>query len=48
LTRRRCSRCSASRRTSEAEEHSPGTYGWNGGLGTSWFNDPAADQAIED
>ena len=23
--------------------HSPGTYGWNGGLGTSWFNDPAED-----
>jgi CubicO group peptidase (beta-lactamase class C family) len=23
--------------------HSPGTYGWNGGLGTSWFHDPAED-----
>jgi len=21
----------------------PGTFGWNGGFGTSWFNDPAAD-----
>jgi CubicO group peptidase (beta-lactamase class C family) len=23
--------------------HSVGTYGWNGGLGTSWFNDPVED-----
>jgi CubicO group peptidase (beta-lactamase class C family) len=23
--------------------HSPGTYGWNGGLGTTWYNDPAED-----
>jgi CubicO group peptidase (beta-lactamase class C family) len=22
---------------------SPGTYGWDGGLGTSWFNDPSED-----
>jgi CubicO group peptidase (beta-lactamase class C family) len=21
--------------------HSVGTYGWNGGLGTAWVNDPA-------
>jgi CubicO group peptidase (beta-lactamase class C family) len=27
--------------------HSVGTYGWDGGLGTSWYNDPAEDmQAI--
>jgi CubicO group peptidase (beta-lactamase class C family) len=23
--------------------HSPGTYGWSGGLGTTWHNDPAED-----
>lgn len=23
--------------------HSVGTYGWTGGLGTAWFNDPAED-----
>jgi CubicO group peptidase (beta-lactamase class C family) len=23
--------------------HSPGTYGWSGGLGTTWYNDPAED-----
>ena len=23
--------------------HSAGTYGWNGGLGTTWYNDPAED-----
>jgi CubicO group peptidase (beta-lactamase class C family) len=22
---------------------SAGTYGWNGGMGTTWFNDPAED-----
>src|SRR5579875_702374 len=22
---------------------SPGTYGWDGGMGTSWYNDPAED-----
>jgi CubicO group peptidase (beta-lactamase class C family) len=29
------------RRTGLAK--SVGSYGWDGGLGTSWFNDPAAD-----
>jgi CubicO group peptidase (beta-lactamase class C family) len=29
------------RRTGVAK--SVGTYGWDGGLGTSWFNDPASD-----
>jgi CubicO group peptidase (beta-lactamase class C family) len=23
--------------------HGAGTYGWNGGLGTTWYNDPAED-----
>jgi CubicO group peptidase (beta-lactamase class C family) len=23
--------------------HSVGTYGWSGGLGTAWYNDPAED-----
>jgi CubicO group peptidase (beta-lactamase class C family) len=32
--------CVVTRRTSY---HSAGTYGWNGGLGTSWYNDPAED-----
>jgi CubicO group peptidase (beta-lactamase class C family) len=26
--------------------HSVGTYGWNGGLGTSWVNDPAEDLTL--
>jgi CubicO group peptidase (beta-lactamase class C family) len=26
--------------------HSVGSYGWNGGLGTSWVNDPAADLTL--
>ena len=30
-----------SRRTSLY--HCPGTYGWSGGLGTTWYNDPAQD-----
>jgi CubicO group peptidase (beta-lactamase class C family) len=25
---------------------SPGSYGWNGGLGTAWFNDPAGDPTL--
>jgi CubicO group peptidase (beta-lactamase class C family) len=25
---------------------SPGSYGWNGGLGTAWFNDPAEDLTL--
>jgi CubicO group peptidase (beta-lactamase class C family) len=29
------------RRTGIAK--SPGSYGWNGGLGTAWWNDPAED-----
>ena len=29
------------RRTGLAK--SVGSYGWDGGLGTSWFNDPAED-----
>jgi CubicO group peptidase (beta-lactamase class C family) len=29
------------RRTDVAK--SVGSYGWDGGLGTSWFNDPAED-----
>ena len=26
--------------------HSVGTYGWNGGLGTTWVNDPAEDLTL--
>jgi CubicO group peptidase (beta-lactamase class C family) len=26
--------------------HSPGTYGWSGGLGTTWYNDPAEDLVL--
>jgi CubicO group peptidase (beta-lactamase class C family) len=26
--------------------HSAGTYGWNGGLGTTWVNDPAEDLTL--
>jgi CubicO group peptidase (beta-lactamase class C family) len=26
--------------------HSVGTYGWSGGLGTSWFNDPVEDLTV--
>jgi CubicO group peptidase (beta-lactamase class C family) len=26
--------------------HSVGTYGWTGGLGTSWFSDPAEDLTL--
>ena len=26
--------------------HSVGTYGWNGGLGTSWVTDPAEDLTL--
>jgi CubicO group peptidase (beta-lactamase class C family) len=26
--------------------HSPGTYGWSGGLGTTWVNDPAEDLTL--
>jgi CubicO group peptidase (beta-lactamase class C family) len=25
---------------------SVGSYGWDGGLGTSWFNDPASDLTV--
>jgi CubicO group peptidase (beta-lactamase class C family) len=26
--------------------HSAGTYGWKGGLGTTWVNDPAEDLTL--
>ena len=26
--------------------HSVGTYGWNGGLGTTWANDPAENLTL--
>jgi CubicO group peptidase (beta-lactamase class C family) len=26
--------------------HSAGTYGWSGGLGTAWYNDPAEDLSM--
>ena len=32
------------RRTGLAK--SAGSYGWDGGLGTSWFNDPAEDLTV--
>lgn len=29
--------------TRRTSYHSTGTYGWSGGLGTTWYNDPAED-----